>query len=327
MGKTDKSNNQNDPSTDKSYRTSGRRLKTIYDKKVYPEYNQDTFSTVSPRFIIVCAQPGAGKSRVSNRLRAALTEAFARAVHNDVDDMRRFHPRLNEILAEDPMKMGTHTHEDVSVWKGWLLDDSRVSRKNVVLEISLKTADNTKREIERFQREGYEVELHAMAVNENISRLGIFQRFERAIISSTDAPRYVPLDLHDDGYHALPRNVDDIEQNCDLDLVTVNNRAGDIIYERKNQAGRAQAMEAILLERNRAWIAGETKEYFDSWKKVIKAIQARPDGALKPAFYLSDLQKAVRQAYGGSHIVIGQAAVEQDLYPVIGNTFLPKAKL
>lgn len=302
-------------------------MKAIYDKKIYSEYNQGAFSTVFPRLVIVCAQPGAGKSRVSKRLRTAFIEAFAKAVHNDVDDMRRFHPRLNQILAEDPMQMGTHTHEDVSIWKGWLLDDSRKSHKNVVLEISLKTADNTKREIERFQREGFGVELHVMAVNENVSRLGIFQRFERAVRVVKGAPRYVPLDLHDDAYYALPRNVDDIERNCGLNLVTVNNRAGDIIYERKEQIGRAQAMEAILLERNRAWLPEEVAEHFDGWKKVIKAIQERPDGLLKPAFYLSDLQHAVNQSRSSSHVVFRRPVAEQDLYPLLDLSHKPKPKL
>lgn len=301
--------------TNKSYQTSGRRLKTIYDSQIFPLYNQDVFSTVSPKFVIVCAQPGAGKSRVSKRLRSAFIEAFAKAVHNDIDDMRRFHPRLNEILAEDPMRMGSHTQEDMSVWKGWLLSDSRASHKNVVLEISLKTADNTKKEIERFQSEGYGVELHVMAVNENISRLGIFQRFERAAKSENEAPRYVPPELHDDAYHALPRNVDDIERNCGLNLVTVNNRAGDIVYERREQLGRPMAMEAILLERNRAWLVEEAKEYFNAWKKVITAVQARPDDALKPAFYLADMQKAFTLGRSYPQVAIQTPATEQDLFP------------
>src|SRR5690606_3751637 len=112
--------------------------------------------------------------------------------------------RLAEIEKDDPVRMGDHTHEDASVWKGFLLENARNASNNVVTEVTLASTLNTKREIQNFQTKGYSIQLHAMAVHENVSRIGILSRFERAIIAATGSPRYVSMDYHDAAYQALP---------------------------------------------------------------------------------------------------------------------------
>lgn len=268
---------------------------------------------LTPTFVIICAQPGAGKSGLSLSLRERFMKASGKALHADVDELRRFHPDLNQIVSEDPMHMGTHTHEDSGIWKGFLLRDASDAHSNVIMEITLKSADNTKREIERFQQEGYAVELHAMAVHENISRLGVISRFEDAIKRVGEIPRYVPIEYHDDAYNALPRNVDDIERSCALNLVTVNTRAGHVSYSRTGQEGKPLAMQSIITERSKSWTAEEREKNLQRWDQVIAMVETRPSGLLKPSFYLADVQKAYLLAKATPAIVIQAPTVEQDL--------------
>ncbi len=317
MTKTGNANGETNQSGQKSYRLSGEQLSTIYNSDIQPEFLSGLPSALNPRFVIICAQPGAGKSAVSKRIRSAFAEAFQKAAHIDPDELRRFHARLEEFKKEDPVRMGNHTHEDASVWKAYLLTDSRNARNNVVTEISLTSADNTKKEIEKFQKAGYGIELHAMAVHENISRLGVFKRFEKMVTRSNETPRYVPMDYHDAAYHALPRNVDDLERNFFLNLVTVNARGGDIVYKRFEQEGEPEAMQSILLERNRSWTAVDRYSHMSEWKKVAEQIRARPSGLLKPDFYLADLRQAVLMATGQPAIQIPAHAIEQDVENVI----------
>jgi hypothetical protein len=209
--------------------------------------------------------------------------------------------------------MGDHTHEDASVWKGFLLENARNASNNVVTEVTLASTSNTKREIHNFQTKGYGIQLHAMAVHENVSRIGILSRFERAIIAATGSPRYVSMDYHDAAYQALPLSVNELEQSFSFELVTVNNRAGDILYSRADQKGAVGAMDAILLERNRAWTKEEKSELIKGWDSVVKSINARPDGSLKPDFYLADVERAYMQAFHVPIIKIPSVAQEQDL--------------
>lgn len=277
---------------------------------------------MSPRFVIICAQPGAGKSALSVRLRDAFELSAQKAVHVDVDDMRRFHARLDEIIAEDPIRMGEHTNEAVNIWKGFLLGDARADNNNVVHEITLRSTDVAKLEIEKFQRQGYAIELHTMAVHQHLSRLGVFQRFEGGIISNKKYARYVPMSFHDAAYHALPRNVDDIERNFALNLVTVNTRSGDIVYSRSEQAGEPEAMKSILLERNHSWTAQDKAIHVADWAQVVKDVMMRPNGKLKDAAYLKDLQMALADAVGQPLIQIPPHAKEQDVERILQRTIV-----
>lgn len=301
----------------KSYRLSEAQLTSTYNSIIRPQFLSDLPSILDPRFVIICAQPGAGKSAVSGRIRSDLAEAFQRAAHVDPDLMRKYHARIAGIKQEDPVHMGDHTHEDVSVWKGFLLEDAKSASNNIVTEISLKSADNTKKEIERFRQAGYGIELHAMAVHEDISRLGVFNRFEKEIKRPNGLPRYVPMELHDAAYHAMPRNVDDIERSFALNLVTVNTRAGDVVYKRFEQEGEPEAMKSILLERNRSWTAEMRATHISDWSKVIEDVKQRPSGILKPDFYLSDLRQAVLMATGQPVVHVPSAAIEQDIENII----------
>jgi Zeta toxin len=292
-------------------------LTSIYNNIIGPRYIAGLPSVLNPRFVIICAQPGAGKSAVSKRIRSDFEQAFQKVAHIDPDLLRQYHARLEEIKMEDPVRMGDHTHEDVSVWKGFLLTDALGAKNNIVTEISLKSADNTKREIEKFKHAGYGVELHAIAVHENFSRLGIFNRFEKQLAKLNELPRYVPMALHDEAYHAMPRNVDEIERSFALNFVTVNTRGGHIVYNRVEQEGEPGAMQSILLERNRAWTAEDRAAHISDWGKVVNQVIARPSGILKPDFYLDDLRQAVLMATGQPIIHVPSAAVEQDIERII----------
>jgi hypothetical protein len=301
----------------KSYRLSERQLTSIYKEEIYPRFLEGLPSASNPCFVIICAQPGAGKSAISKRIRSKFAQAFARAAHIDPDLLREYHARLPEIKQEDPVRMGDHTHEDASIWKGYLLNDARDASNNVVTEISLTSADNTKREIEKYRNAGYSIQLHAVAVHEDISRLGIFNRFEKEAQRPNGTPRFVRMAYHDAAYHALPRNVDDLERNFGLNLVTVNARGGDVVYKRIEQAGEPGAMKAILLERNRSWSAEDRTTHLSDWQKVIEKVKARPSRNLKPGFYLADLHQAVLKATGQPIIKVPTHAIEQDVENVI----------
>lgn len=308
------------PSEPKSYRLSEEQLTSIYNTRISPRFLENIPSVPNPCFVIICAQPGAGKSAVSMRIRNAFAQAFGNAAHIDPDLMREYHARLAEIRREDPVRMGDHTHEDVSVWKGYLLNDARNARNNVVTEISLNSTDNTKQQIEKYQKAGYAIELHALAVHEDISRLGIFQRFEKEVNRPNGNPRYVPMHYHDAAYHALPRNVDEVERSFALNLVTVNTRSGDIVYKRSEQEGEPEAMKAILLERSRSWSGEDRAMHLSDWQKVVERVRTRPAGLLKPDFYLADLHRAVLSAAKQPIVKIPPHAIEQDIEKTIRRT-------
>lgn len=237
------------------------------------------------------------------------------AVHVDVDALRPYHEKFDEIMRDAPMKMDDHTGYEVWVWKGYLLNDAHSAKNNVVMEVTLRTVDQTRDQINFFKKEGYAVDMHVLAVHESISRLAIFQRFE-GMIERGETPRRVDLDFHDQACAALPGNIREIEHQCALDLAAVHNREGRILYARRGQSGDARGEQAILLERERAWSSVESLQHITDWRNVAVKAQKRPAGPLKAAFYMTELQQAIMQGISHPQLQLPIPAIEQDRMPV-----------
>lgn len=293
-----------------SYDVSQGEMQSIY-KTIFARYAQNYPSIQFPRIAILGGQPAAGKSSVAKRIMPSFSSA-AMPVHIDLDELRQFHPQYQTIYNTDPLNMGTHTHSAAGEWTVMLLHDAKTAKNDILYEITLRSVDWTKLEIERFKDDGYAVDLHVLAVHESISRLGLFQRFENAV-KEGKVPRFVPLAVHDAAYQNLPGNVDYLENTCFLDTVTVNNRKGDILYNREDQQGDPAAMKAILDERNRAWTLMESLEHQHDWETVITMAANRPDGPLKDPTYMTEIQQSALLMLQYPQIRLPKPAEEQDL--------------
>lgn len=188
MGNNRENASSNDNQT--SYKALDGEIPLVY-KTIFKKFAANHPSLKYPRFVILGAQPGAGKSFLSRRLKEDFGKA-AKPVHVDIDALREYHPNADRILSEDPMNFGTHTHEDSGTWTMYLLKDAQLNRNNILYEVSLRSAEWTKSEIDTFKAEKYAVDMHVMAVHEHVSRMSIFQRFEDAI-SKNRNPRFVPI--------------------------------------------------------------------------------------------------------------------------------------
>lgn len=206
------------------------------------------------------------------------------------------------------------THTEASTLTGFILQDAKAIKNNIIFEVTLGNIDWIAPEIEKFKTDGYSVDMHVMAVHESLSRLGLFQRFEKSIAldDPNDPPRLVPVSYHDQAYQALPDNVEKLELNSPLDIVTVNSRSGTILYRRDNQDGAPNAKAAIILERSRAWLQEERLQHLKDWQDVLKTATSRSEGPLKPAFYIAAIRQAALLAAGYPHITLSAPAAEQD---------------
>lgn len=298
--------------TEKSYRLSTQQLLSIYNDQIFPEYVQGKPSLINPRFVVICAQPGAGKSRLSQSIRDAFSQAAEAAVHVDVDLLRTYHEKIDQIVSDDPMNMDQHTGYEAWMWKGYIMQDASDARNNIVMEVTLRTVEETQKRIGFYKSQNYSVDLHAMAVHESISRFGIFKRFETQIAVG-ETPRRVDLSFHDEACASLPSNVGILEAQCALDICAVHTRSGDILYHRKGQEGEPRAREAILIERERAWTVNDSLKHITDWRNLALQVQARPNGSLKEAFYMNELQQAIMMGISHPQLRLPLPAKEQNV--------------
>jgi predicted ABC-type ATPase len=290
------------------YKLSSDVSEQVYEA-IFDTYARNRASLKFPRLAIIGAQPGSGKSSVSG----IITDGFgkdASPVVANIDDLRNFHPAAKEIFQRHPFEMAVYTNEDAWLWTDKLLNDARRAKNNALYESTIRVANPVEVIIKTFQREGYAVDLHALAVNSKLSIQGIYDRFENQLDFSS-APRWTGIEFHDAAYVAFPANVGYLEASAGLERVTVYRRNGASLYLNAQTVTQpAGAEQAIITERNREWEVEAKQEYLDKWNQLCVDIATR-DG-IKPEWYVENAQRlrqeaelftASRPAHSGERII------------------------
>jgi hypothetical protein len=130
----------------------------------------------------------------------------------------------------------------------------------------------------RLRQAGYIVEGRVMAVNELVSTMHIYKRYETQM-GAQGVGRFATKDQHDRAFSGLATSLEALEQNNALDRLTLFNRDGAAIY-RNEFAGRRwrdvpAARQALDIERSREMTADEKQELAKGWGAVVKQMKSR----------------------------------------------------
>ena len=152
---------------------------TIHEKilfeKIIPGSDYDVaLSHEKPKAIILSGQPGAGKGGLAD---SAWDELHGDVVTIDPDDLRDYHPRINEFRAANPYTWSGRTHADASQWADELRQAATDGRKNFIFDTTLSHGEWTAELIKDLQSKGYDVEVRAVAAHKLESDLGVDPRF------------------------------------------------------------------------------------------------------------------------------------------------------
>ncbi len=209
--------------------------------------------TNNPHLAIIVGQPASGKSTTISRLRASLKPApFA----IDSDKIRQWHPRINEIFQRDPIRMDVLTNAIVAPVTKALLKHAQEARYNLAIENTLTNPESVQHTIDSFRQQGYRTMVVALAVPEQLSRIGIVNRYREAIVEDSPYPRWTTSLAHQSAYEAIPKG---LRQLQNIDTVTVTDRFGSTLY---SGTDTAQAAATIQEERARLWASKEAHETF-----------------------------------------------------------------
>ena len=280
------------------YRISEQERADTYTE-VFERFALGKQSLSFPRLILIGGQPGAGKSRIAQRARIEL-KAIGAPVMADIDDIRPLHPNIVDIFQNDPFKMSAITNMDAWGWTSHLLLDTRHARNNVVYQATIRHAKRIEDLIKEFQKEGFAVDMYAVAVHRRTSTLGIFKRFENDIaqmaINPSVIPRWVPIPFHNQVYDVFPSSVDYLAENARIERVGIFERDGTELYFSDRDLIHHGAGEAIIRERAREWSPDERAYFGKSWQELIERIEARPNTVLKPKWYLKQARLFASEA-------------------------------
>ena len=199
-----------------------------------------------PKAIIVCGQPGSGRSSQIPTI------------------MHEFSGSGAVLLEESEMQNQPQS----------LFEEALHGRKNLVIKAALPNDEKLK----KLRENGYATSICVVSTHERESLLSLYQKYEGQLATRGigDTPK---ITEHDEIYGKLPETLQRIEDEGLTDEVLIRDRKGNEIYRNHQANGRweqePQSSEALEVSRNRAWTPEEVGKYQEDWQKVIRSMSTR----------------------------------------------------
>ena len=200
----------------------------------------------NPRAIILCGQPGSGRSSQIPRI------------------MQEFSSDGAVLIDESQTQGYTNT----------LFDEAVQGKFNIVIKDTLPNSEMLK----SLRENGYSTSVYVISAHERESILSLYEKYEAQIEAREigDKPK---ISEHDEIYRVLPSMLQKIEDEKLADELLIIGRDGKINYrnELKNNEWTITPKSSQALEesRNRAWTAEEISKYQEDWQEVIRKMYAR----------------------------------------------------
>lgn len=192
------------------FATTDEQKRTMLDT-AWDLVSADQVPADNPVLTYVSAQSAAGKSHMVSRLQRARPGVVV-----DSDEIRLLHPRLDDIVAADEIRMDVLPSEPVGFVFAGILDRCRTHRFNVYLENTLTNTETVKRTIRDFADAGYSIVVELVATPGEVSRLGIAQRYFAQHQLGLPSPRWTSMSGHDRGYSAVPEAILRVDDAVDI---------------------------------------------------------------------------------------------------------------
>lgn len=203
-----------------------------------------------PIAIINIAPPGSGKTGLNGYACAQFNDNNAVIINSD--ELKPFHPRIDELAKKYPQYYTKVTNPESNFWTDNLFDATIANKYNVIFEGTGRNLKLLEKMMSKMQ--GYKIIVRGMAVNEMNCLMSIIERYEGQV-RQKDWGRLVMLDHFYKAYEEMLDNIQAIEQSKLADSVEVYTR-GEIpskpsrIYNSRNKEFK-DARTAVIVGRQR----------------------------------------------------------------------------
>ena len=259
------------------------------------DYFQQTEISERPTAILLAGQPGAGKSSLTEQAEIDC-ENIGGAVTVDIDDLRESHPEYTALgLRNDRTASGLVQH-DASKWGDELLQDAMKNNRNIILDGPMRSPEGSAKLCRELKANGYRVDVRAMAVRQEDSKLGIHARFED-VKAGGHSGRWVPEQIHDQAYTGMRDSIEKLNTPELTDNVEVYGRSLDgssslrTLY--KGQSGSGNPVKALDNERARERTPEEQKQFKSDTLRTGRNIIKRDPKLAEPEnkLFIHNLKK------------------------------------
>ena len=276
-----------------------QELISVYQNDIKPLFLSGVPRSENPSCVFLSGQPGSGKTK----LRGVTKTLFdnGKSVLIDQDLIREQHPMFKSTpSAERYSKL----REEVIEWRKMLIADAIKENKNILMEGTFGW-DNSENEkiIGELKDAHVPVKLAALAVNETVSKLGVYNRYHDQIDDKEPA-RFVEQSNQEEYYTSMGSNIKTaIEKNL-LDELHIYGREElsedpkdpRIISSFKSTQLRNDPERAIMAynqERDRAFSTGELKSYAEWAENIAKKAE-------RHSYSVPEFKNALLETVGNS---------------------------
>ncbi|MEC3881988.1 zeta toxin family protein [Parapedobacter sp. 10938] len=273
------------------------RLNEAEHEKAYRDISSKYFSNIEvvgkPAAYYLAGQPGSGKTALRKTLYESLS---GNAVILNTDDLREYHPSYTDLKSDPELyhKAPVLVNHDSSRWVQRLIADAISMRANIIFDSTLgaERIDSFERGIMALKEShGYAVGIHALIVKPELSRLGIYLRYENDLKES-GAGRFVEMSTHDLNYRMIPDNIEKLAGMFRLDEVSiyrrrirsdggrlVNNAVERLFSIKDTDREKAEDIKAVINEERARPLEPVEREYYRfRYNQVVRLLKERGAG-------------------------------------------------
>lgn len=265
----------------RKYYLSEEESERIFRRRIVPREIAGKAEPVDrPVAVFVTAQPGAGKTQLTEAVVESLADSGG-CVQINSDTYKPHHPKWHQLLAEDDVTAAPYTSADGRRWMAKAEAYSAEHRLNVVLETTVRDPSVFREPIDRLRAAGYRIEIAALAVPEATSQMGILSRYAQQV-QDKGSGRLTEQSNHDESYRLMAEAIAREDAHPTVDALSLWRRDNQLLYSNVVEDGHwvapAAAGQVLDAERSRQWTYPEAVAFLGD----VDAMAARLPPELQP---------------------------------------------
>jgi hypothetical protein len=254
------------------YKLPNEENRRIFWERIVPREFASRIPQETPTVVFLVGQPGAGKTRVGQRIGEVLDRRGG-FIDVDSDLYKPYHPAYDDLMRQNDTVMAAYTRADGRSWMAQAHEYVREHKLNAIIQETSQDGEAVAATIRAYRAAGFQVEAMMMGVGEAMSRQGIVNRYHEQV-KDRGSGRLTVQRNADESY----RGIIDLAQLVDdgrlADRVGVFRR-GEVEARYRNALDSNGQWEqppelpaAIVRERNRPWTVRESAEFLQVQGKL-----------------------------------------------------------
>lgn len=236
------------------------RLSRYFSNDIIPQIFSGSTPTKNPTFVLIGGQPASGKTNTQNHF----MKENPNTVKLDRDDLRQFHPDYSDLVRYDPLGMPDATDQASGQWTRMAIEYARENSYSLLLGNTFRSPQTCVNTAAEFARAGYRVQVAALAVSQERSRLDTVGRY---LMPGKEAARWLQDEPHEAAYPMVPATLRQLERSPHTHTTIVTNRSGEQLYRNSRDPTGSwrqppQADAVLHEERNRPWSPAEARDWY-----------------------------------------------------------------